>query len=476
MQHFYDGQIRRYITQLIRMMSNFSYKDGDGDLKQVPVMYGDITRQVGHILRDNSENKVPSAPRMAIYMTGLELDRDRLADATHVSKVHIREREYDSNNQEYLNTQGKNVTVERLMPTPYILTVNCDIWSTNTDQKLQIMEQILMLFNPSLEIQTTDNYVDWTSLSVVDLETVNWSGRSIPMGTESEIDVGTLTFKTPIWISPPAKVKKLGVITSVIMSIFNEEDGTIDLGEATPEYKRYADSYDEQVTQADTLSDNRTESTKKDASSIAISAYQDYELLVLGNEAQLIYRGVVGSTLWSQFIDSMPGQFRPGLSQLQLTRSDLSSSINGAVAINPNDPTKLAITWDQDTIPSDTVITGSTGDRNKIDYIIDPKTWNPASVKQAGIRILLLDSIGDPSNASGPTAWKNNDNTDFIASENDIIEWDGAKWVILFDASTETTIKYTTNLNTGVQYKWTGSEWVLSFEGEYRNGTWRIEF
>ena len=223
MQHFYDGQIRRYITQLIRLMSNFSYKDGDGNLKQIPVMYGDITRQVGHILRDNSENKIPSAPRIAVYMTGLELDRDRLADASYVGKVHLRERSYDADNNEYLNTQGKNVTVERMMPTPYNLTVNADIWSTNTDQKLQIMEQILMLFNPSLEIQTTDNYVDWTSLSVVELEQVTFSGRSIPVGTESEIDIATLGFKTPIYISPPAKVKKLGVITNIVMSIFNEE-------------------------------------------------------------------------------------------------------------------------------------------------------------------------------------------------------------------------------------------------------------
>ena len=76
---------------------------------------------------------------------------------------------YDDNNKEYLNTQGKNYTVERMMPTPYTLNVTADIWSTNTEQKLQIMEQILMLFNPSLEIQTTDNYVDWTSLSVVNL-------------------------------------------------------------------------------------------------------------------------------------------------------------------------------------------------------------------------------------------------------------------------------------------------------------------
>ena len=472
MQHFYDGQIRRYITQLIRLMSNFSYKDGDGNLKQIPVMYGDITRQVGHIMRDNSENKIPSAPRIAVYMTGLELDRDRLADASYVGKVHLRERAYDEDNEEYLNTQGKNVTVERLMPTPYSLTVNADIWSTNTDQKLQIMEQILMLFNPSLEIQTTDNYVDWTSLSVVELESVTFSSRSIPTGTESEIDVGTLGFKTPIYISPPAKVKKLGVITNIVMSIFNEEQGTIDLGESFPELKAYNDEYAERPAQEP----NDGSASRKDTAGIALTAYNNYDLLVMGTQAQLIHKGVVGGTSWQGFIDSLPGTFRPGLSQLQLTRQDRSQSINGSIAINPTDDTKLSITWDTDTLPSDKVITGVTGDRNKIDYIIDPQSYNPSKIKNAGVRILLLGNIGDADNASGPTAWKNADNTDFVASENDIIEWTGTAWNVLFDASTETDISYTTNLNTGIQYKWTGTEWILSFEGEYRNGTWRIQF
>ena len=48
--------------------------------------------------------------------------------------------------------------------------------------------------------------------------------------------------------------------------------------------------------------------------------------------------------------------------------------------------------------------------------------------------------------------------------------------LVAFDASTDdgSTITYTTNLNTGVQYKWNGIDWTLSFEGEYRNGTWRL--
>jgi len=48
-QYFYDGQIRRYTTQMMRILSNFPVKDGKGNIKEVPVMYGDLTRQVANI-------------------------------------------------------------------------------------------------------------------------------------------------------------------------------------------------------------------------------------------------------------------------------------------------------------------------------------------------------------------------------------------------------------------------------------------
>ena len=58
MQFFYDGQIRRYLLQTIRLLSNFVVKYGDGSLVRVPVMYGDADRQVAHINKQNSENKI----------------------------------------------------------------------------------------------------------------------------------------------------------------------------------------------------------------------------------------------------------------------------------------------------------------------------------------------------------------------------------------------------------------------------------
>ena len=480
MQHFYDGQIRRYITQIVRLMSNFSYKDGNDKLTEIPVMYGDITRQVGHILRDNSENKIPNAPRMAVYVTGLEMDRDRLADSSYVNKLNIRERAYDSEGKEYLNTEGKNYTVERLMPTPYTLSVNVDLWSTNTDQKLQILEQILMLFNPSLEIQTTDNYVDWTSLSVVNLDSVNFSSRSIPVGTETEIDVATLGFRTPIYISPPTKVKRLGVVTSIVQSIYDERKGTIGLDYTVPigdfpSADVRTNVFVTKTGEIDSISKNPNPYIDG-ADAVITNSYRDMDLLVIGTTAKLIKNGVVGSTSWNAYIKAFPEIYESGITQIRLRRKDLTNEISGTVAINSQDETELIINWDEDSLPSDTVLTGPTGDSAKIHYIIDPTKTNPTDLKSDGVRILLLGDIGSEINTDGADDWENADGTDLVANANDIVEWSGTKWVVVFDASENPDTIYTTNLNTGIQYKWDNQEWLLSFEGEYPKGTWRLKY
>jgi methylenetetrahydrofolate dehydrogenase (NADP+)/methenyltetrahydrofolate cyclohydrolase len=134
MEFFYDGQIRRYVTQFMRIFIGFKYQSGDETQTAVPVMYGDMTRQVAAIIRENSENKMPSVPRIACYITGLELDRTRLADATYVSKINIQERDYVRPDEadyregvrEYKGRQGNAYTVERLMPTPFVLKMKAD--------------------------------------------------------------------------------------------------------------------------------------------------------------------------------------------------------------------------------------------------------------------------------------------------------------------------------------------------------------
>jgi len=473
MQHFYDGQIRRFVTQFIRVMSNFSYKDSAGTLRKIPTTYGNLTRQVAHIIRDNSENKVVSAPRISAYITGLEYARDRVQNPTHVSKIHLRERDYDEATGEYLQTQGPGYTIERIMPVPFNLQMKCDIWSTNTDQKLQIMEQMLVLFNPSLEIQSTANYVDWTSLSLIELQSVNYSTRTIPQGTETEIDIGELAFTMPIWITPPAKVKQLGVIEKIIMSVF-DETGSV----------------------SDGIIDSLTPIVNFNVSP------GRFGLLVLNNIAKLLSPGEgltepneanferTGEPVsWYKLLDQYPGKFRAGLSTIRLAKAD-GSEIVATASVNPTDDTEMVLSFDSDTVPANTVLADSINSRGTVDAIIDPLKFNPNSNSlAAGTRYLILNDIhqhiNNDSSDANMNAWQNADGTLLQASANDIITWNGANWEITFDAGSNDERAdssqaqdpvYITNTYTGVQYKYTNSSgaWLKSYEGEYSSGSWRL--
>jgi len=498
MQWFYDGQIRRYITQTIRVFSNFVVKYGDGTLHQIPVMYGDADRQVASIMRNNSENKVNSIPRISVYVMELKLDRDRVADQSYVGKMHFRER--DIVDGVYTQGQGKNYTVERLMPTPFTLKMKVDIWSANTDQKLQILEQILVLFNPSLELQTTDNYIDWTSLSVLNLNDISWSSRQVPVGTAAggdPIEVATLTVEAPIWISPPVKVKHLGVITKIVAGIF---DKSITSG-------GYIDGLGADPIQGTT--------TLTDLVSTVITTAIPYNILVYGNQAKLLgptepvrpHEPTLDITVklgpdinWQELFSQNPGKYTAGSSKIYLTQAN-GAQIVGTFAINPLDESILQINWNLDTLVTNTGIdsaghldtdvahyNAATSNRpnspGTFDAIINPQTYNPKRplgseqsdlTVSVGARFLLVEDIGNVINDDGADAWKSNSGVDFIAYANDIVEWTGSTWHVIFNSSQETeTMVWQTNIYTGVQYLWNGVSWVKSFEGEYTSDKWKI--
>ena len=319
------------------------------------------------------------------------------------------------------------------------------------------------------------------------LDTINFSSRSIGSATEDEIDIATIGFTTPIYISPPTKVKKLGVVHTVITSIFNEQQGSVNLNTTMPELLAYSDTgrYGSDAISKPAVDADGNEivdyanltASRPDAATTIATTFNNYGLLVLNNTIKLIDFENAGTVTWQEYVKAFPNLFQAGISQIRLLRNDFTSDIVGTVTINPLDPFSMSVNWDIDTLPTDTVINGPTGEKTKIDYIVDPLKTNPTNLKKVGLRLLLLDNgIGDGSNTDGADAWKNSNNTDLIASANDIVEWSGTAWSIVFDASASTTTTYTTNLNTGIQYKYQNNEWVLSYEGEYPHGTWRIKF
>ena len=143
-QFFYDEQIRRFLLQVTRVFSNFQVEYGyetDNPQKKalyrVPVRYGDATRQAQTIIQQNSANSLPSTPLMTFHVTNLNYARDRVQEPYFVEKQNVRQRYWDTESESYETTQGNAFTIEKLMPVPYDLEINVDIWTSNTNQKLQ---------------------------------------------------------------------------------------------------------------------------------------------------------------------------------------------------------------------------------------------------------------------------------------------------------------------------------------------------
>jgi len=449
---YYDEQIRRFLLQFTRIVSNFEVEygtddAGDRSLYRVPVRYGDASRQAAAILQNNSKNSMPATPLMTFYVTGLNYARDRVQEPYFVDKKNVRQRVWDEDTQSYDTTQAQAFTVERLMPVPYNLEVQLDIWTSNTNQKLQILEQVLTLFNPGFEIQATDNYLDWTSLSVVFLERTTWSSRTIPQGTDDQIDISSLAFSMPIWINPPAKVKKLGVVQKIISSMYNS-DG--DLNDA--------------IENNDLLLGTRQKMTP-----------YNYQVLLIGNQLQCLEAEEVDLTgdelsapsaspsnlMWHTVID-LYGQMRNGITQVRLLNSFTETEIVGTVAYHPSDDRFLLFTVDEDTLPSNTL--------NPINAVVDPLRKGPGvglDAASSGQRYLLVESTG--SNEGTASAWGG-----LIANANDIVEYNGSEWNVVFDASGPSSTQYVTNLTTGIQYRWSNNQWLKSYEGLYPGGEWSL--
>ena len=411
-------------------------------------MYGDSSRQASTIIANNSASNLPSAPLITYYISGLEYDQKRTQEPFFVDRINVRQRAYDQDTQSYETTQGQAFTVERLMPVPYTLRLTVDLWTTNYQQKLEIMEQLGVLFNPSLEIQSTDNYIDWTSLTVVYQDGLTFSSRSIPQGTGNPIDVLSWKFYMPIWISAPAKLKKMGVIQKIIASI--HEGSAID-----------------DIQNDDILLGTRQK----------ITAY-GYKVLLIGNSLQLLpanqpfnppntnldLPASPDTSLYWASVLNVYGAIQPGISQIWLQNPYMETDIVGTIVPDPLDDRLLIYNIDPDTLPQNTL--------NPVDSVINPLLTGPNAGLPGpinGKRYLIVENIG--SDNATTVAWGN-----LVANANDIIQYNASagEWQVSFDSQDSEDIEFVTNITTGVQYRFVDGSWMKSVDGWYAEGDWSV--
>lgn len=447
MDYWYDGQIRRYLIQLVRVFSHFQIAENTQDgvkLTRVPCKYAASSRQVAQILKGNSENVLNSAPQITIALSDISIARDRTQDPFNVDTRQVAEREWDRENGRYTSEQGNLYTIQRYMPVPYDLTIQVDIWTTNTDAKLQILEQMAALFNPAIELQSNDNPLDWSNIFTLELDTINFSSRSVPAGTEDTLDIATMNFTVPIWISPPAKVTRQKIIQKIVADIY-----TLDLSDNLPTLDGYTDFFQ------NIPEDARVTITPNNYYLELHGNPGDYTATLVNNADQ--------PQVWQDLIE-MQGELGDN-SRLEVNLTDDQETFTfiavGTIS-ETNDEAVLKFELDVDTLPTNT--------QAAVDRIIDPTLTTPGfglPSPVVGQRYLVTNSF--PFESSISQAWPGLDAVD----EGSLIELNPEGWVVTF-FPTAPGPEFVVNNATGEQFRWTGEEWISSWQGTYNPGYWRL--
>ncbi len=447
LDYFYDGQIRRYLEQIVRVFSGWQYQTGGTTptIVMVPCLMSQSSSMVANIINNNSQNALQTTPMISVTLTNLRGRREEVQNPNLVDSRQVVEREIV--NGAYTGNRGNSYTVDRIMPMPFEMSIQVDIWTSNLDQKMQLMEQILTVIYPGFDIQNSTNALDWTALTTVYVEDIVWTTRTIPIGANTgELEIGSIQLKIPFWLTAPAKVKRQTLIQQIITNVYSASKTS---GNGSLVTNAGID-----VGVADGLAEG--------AELIqVVTTPGNYAINVASGVITLIPQN--NETLdWFSLINEY-GTLKPTVSQLRLYDTpdfDKNSTyISGTIQLG-SQPNELLWQITPNTLPANTL--------EAVTAVINPSKTSPGNnlnSPQTGSYYLILGDIVPC------LAWGN-----LTASAQDIITYNGTSWSVSFDASTNTETQYVLNSYTGTQLKFdlTSKQWVLSVDRTYEKGYWEL--
>lgn len=198
----YNKQLRAYMVQFCAIFAGLEVEVGKSDdtearLIKVPIASMSKDRVVASIKSGQTQNKPIRLPLFSAFLSNIALSPE-LRKGVGVTR-----------RNSYLPTGGlipdDIKVVKQRQPVPYRATYELAVWASNQDQHYQIMEQILSLFDPMLQIQTSDDVFDLTRITTVELTDVRFD-ENIPAATDRRMIQSTMSFTVPIYLSVPAEV------------------------------------------------------------------------------------------------------------------------------------------------------------------------------------------------------------------------------------------------------------------------------
>ncbi len=153
-QYYYHQIFRKSIIAFGTIFNNILVKRKNPDRKakeslesiKVPIQYGPFQKYLAMIEaepRPERQSMQISLPRISFEIKGLNYDGTRKLTPTQMARVVPKEG---------TDAEGRPVQYSQYMPVPYNLEIEMAILSKNQDDGLQILEQILPNFHPSLNV------------------------------------------------------------------------------------------------------------------------------------------------------------------------------------------------------------------------------------------------------------------------------------------------------------------------------------
>ena len=223
-EFYYNEQIKKWLVQFGNVFTDMKIKTGKRSDNitefDVPIKYASTDRVVSAISNRNTQNMLLQLPMMSFYLVSINYAPDREHGKGMVDRKTI---------LEYGDVFPNDLKVaEKQMPIPYNIEVELTIYTSNTEQMFQIMEQILLVFDPDLQLQKTDAFHAWDKITKLTL--LNTSNiENVPIGSDKRVIQWKLNFELPIWLSAPMNYKN-NVIKTIIARV-----GTGELDELNPE-------------------------------------------------------------------------------------------------------------------------------------------------------------------------------------------------------------------------------------------------
>lgn len=212
--YFYHSLMRKYILYFGTIFNNISVvrKNAQDSIEQivsVPIVYGPKSHWMTRLRQDPDLYKSTAIelPRISFEIIGMNYDG---------------ERKLQTLNKTFKKQGTSGVVNQQYTPVPYDLTFQLTIYSRNSDDALQIVEQILPYFNPDYcaTLKLIDNIDYSVDVPIILASVVNEDSYEGSMESDKRYIFYTLMFNMKAYFWGPTQ--KSGLIKKAFINFYTD--------------------------------------------------------------------------------------------------------------------------------------------------------------------------------------------------------------------------------------------------------------